>query len=111
MGDLNIPKAEPGDPIHDALTKRGMRIPDHSSRIGSTIASDNQFDQVAFFPGEVEDRRKDSRVFDFDGAVFADYWKQLSTKHSSDQALKNFRAYVRYHLSDHRILWAQFSNR
>lgn len=111
LGDLNIPKAEPGDPIHDALTKRGMRIPAHSSRIASTIASDNQYDQVAFFPGDVEDRRTDSRVFDFDGAVFADYWKQLNAKQSPDQALKSFCAYVRYHLSDHRILWARFSNR
>ena len=95
----------------DSCLRRMLEERGQSYVLGSTIVSDNQFDQVAFFPGEVEDRRKDSRVFDFDGAVFADYWKQLSAKHASYQALKNFRAYVRYHLSDHRILWAQFSNR
>ena len=52
LGDLNIPKAEPGDPIHDALVKRGLDIPSHSTRIGSSIASDNQYDQIAFFPGD-----------------------------------------------------------
>ncbi|MCP3880955.1 MAG: hypothetical protein GY701_21545 [Sulfitobacter sp.] len=28
MGDFNLPQAEPGDPIFDALTKRGLKIED-----------------------------------------------------------------------------------
>ena len=111
LGDLNIPKAQLGDPIYDALTKRGLQVPPHSSRIGSAIASDNHYDQVAFFPGNVGDRRTDTRVFDFDGAVFGGYWTRLSKRYSRNEALKRFRAYVRYHLSDHRLLWSRFCNR
>jgi hypothetical protein len=58
------------------------------------------YDQVAFFPGETGEEFVTSGVFDFDGAVFADLWRQ--------QSKADFKAYVRYHLSDHRPLWAQF---
>jgi hypothetical protein len=39
-------------------------------------------------------------VIDFDGAVFRDLWQA--------RPAKDFRAYVRYYLSDHRPLWAEF---
>ncbi len=110
LGDLNIPKAQPGDPIFTALTKRGLQVPLHSTRIASAIASDNQYDQIAFFPGRVKKRYQTSGVFDFDGAVFANYWRELDQRHSIDKARTLFCDYLRYHLSDHRPLWAQFSN-
>jgi hypothetical protein len=59
----------------------------------------SHYDQVAFFPGETGEEFVTSGVFDFDGAVFADLWRQRSKP--------DFEAYVRYHLSDHRPLWAQ----
>jgi len=100
LGDLNMPKALPGDPIFDALTKRGLHVPAHSSRIGSTIASDNEYDQIAFFPGRTREDFVKSGVFDFDGAIFSRLWR--------DQGQKIFNAFVRFHISDHRIMWAQF---
>jgi endonuclease/exonuclease/phosphatase family metal-dependent hydrolase len=101
LGDFNLPKAVKGDPIYDALTYRGLEIPEHTSKVGSAIASDNQFDQVAFFPGASHDRFTGAmNVFDFDGALFRD----LYTTHTREQ----FLAYSRFHISDHRPLWAQF---
>jgi endonuclease/exonuclease/phosphatase family metal-dependent hydrolase len=101
LGDFNLPKAEPGDPIYKALVSRGLHVPPHSSQIGSAIASDSYYDQIAFFPGATKDRFTGaSNVFDFDGALFADLWQQRPGS--------PFLSYVRYHLSDHRPLWAEF---
>ena len=101
LGDFNLPKAQPGDPIYEALTRRGLHLPQHSTQIGSNLNSDSHYDQVAFFPGETaSDFTGRSGVFDFDGAVFARLW---ATRGRAD-----FQAYVRYHLSDHRPLWAEF---
>lgn len=101
LGDFNLPMAVKGDPIYDALTRRGLEIPPHTSQIGSTIASDNHYDQIAFFPGTTHDRfTGQMNVFDFDGALFADLFQE--------RPLKQFLSYLRYHISDHRPLWAQF---
>ena len=102
LGDFNLPKAAPGDRIFDALVSLGLEVPSHSSQIGSAIASDNQFDQIAFFPGGTKDRFTGAcSVFDFDGAVFQTLW--------TERTPKQFRDYVRYHISDHRPLWAEFT--
>ncbi|HTS72174.1 MAG TPA: endonuclease/exonuclease/phosphatase family protein [Gaiellaceae bacterium] len=101
LGDFNLPKAEPGDAIYKALVSRGLQVPPHSSQIGSAIASDSYYDQIAFFPGTTKDRFTGaSNVFDFDGALFADLWKQRPGS--------PFLSYLRYHISDHRPLWAEF---
>lgn len=100
LGDLNLPKVEPGDPIYDALTERGLVIPRHSTRTGSSIATDNHYDQLAFFPGDTMDDYVRSGVFDFDSCVFAHLFET--------RGLKDFLTFVRYHVSDHRPLWAQF---
>lgn len=101
LGDFNLPKAEPGDPIYEALTRRGLHLPKHSTQIGSTIGTDNHYDQVAFFPGETQQEfTGNSGVFDFDSDLF----KMLREARSPEE----FFAYVRYYVSDHRPLWAEF---
>jgi endonuclease/exonuclease/phosphatase family metal-dependent hydrolase len=100
LGDFNLPKVQQGDPIFDALTARGMILPQHSTQAGSAIASDSHYDQVVFFPGETMNEFVEAGVFDFDGAVFRTLW--------DTRGEKDFLAYVRYYLSDHRPLWAQF---
>jgi endonuclease/exonuclease/phosphatase family metal-dependent hydrolase len=101
LGDFNMPKCEPGDPIFDALTRRGLELPGHSSGIGSSIASDNRYDQIAFFPGGTKDCFiGEMGVFDFDGVIFPDLW------HGRGQG--DFNAYLRYYISDHRPMWMQF---
>ncbi len=101
LGDFNLPKAQPGDPIYEALTKRGLHLPKHSTQIGSSIASDSHYDQVAFFPSETQQEfTGNSGVFDFDGALFRTLWEERTPQ--------EFFSYVRYYVSDHRPLWAQF---
>jgi endonuclease/exonuclease/phosphatase family metal-dependent hydrolase len=103
LGDFNLPKAEPGDRIYDALVSLGLERPEHSSQIGSAIASDSHYDQMVFFPGSTKDRFAGKcNVFDFDGALFQDLWNDPKRNE------KQFREYVRFHLSDHRPLWAEF---
>ena len=103
LGDFNMPKAKKGDPIYNALTKRGLKLPEHSSKIASAIASDNNYDQIAFFPGLKSKFTGRTGIFDFDGALFE---KLFETKTRTQ-----FRSYMRYYVSDHRILWAQFKTR
>jgi endonuclease/exonuclease/phosphatase family metal-dependent hydrolase len=101
LGDFNLPKAVPGDRIFDTLVSLGLEVPPHSSQIGSAIASDSYYDQIAFFPGNTQTRFTGaSNVFDFDGALFQDLWEARPGK--------PFLSYLRYHISDHRPLWAQF---
>lgn len=100
IGDLNLPAVKPGDKIYDALVKRGLRIPEHQSVIGTVITGGKYYDQLAFFPAETGDAFIRQGVFDFDGAVFRDLWQQ--------ETPKEFDAFVRYHISDHRPIWAQF---
>jgi endonuclease/exonuclease/phosphatase family metal-dependent hydrolase len=102
LGDFNLPKASPGDPIFDELTRRGLQLPAHSTQIGSSIAEDNHYDQIGFFPGETQEQFTGrSGVFDFDGALFRTLWET--------RPRQDFLAYVRYHISDHRPLWAEFA--
>ena len=100
IGDLNMPEASPGDPIYDALVKRGLHIPKHQSRIGTTITEGKHYDQLAFFPQDAGSKFLKDGVFDFDGALFQDLWNEESSK--------EFEAFIRYHISDHRPIWAQF---
>lgn len=103
LGDFNLPKAAPGDRIFDALVSFGLEVPPHSSQVGSAIASDNHFDQIAFFPGVTQERFTGAcNVFDFDGALFQDLWND------PQRTPQQFLGYTRYHISDHRPLWAEF---
>ena len=100
IGDMNMPKAEVGDEVYDALRKRGLHIPTHQSRIGTTITEGKHYDQLAFFPGDAGRAYIQDGVFDFDGGVFADLWQARTSS--------EFETYLRYHLSDHRPIWVQF---
>ena len=97
LGDFNIPKAEKGDTIFDALTKRGLVVPEHSTKIASSIMSDAQYDQIAFFPN-IKRKVKASGVFDYDTVIFPGLW---------DQHPSSFKKYCRYYISDHRPMWVQ----
>lgn len=73
--------------------------PGHSTVVGSSIASDNQYDQVAMFPKTTKAWLVDIGVFDFDAVVFKDLWAMGD--------VKQFQGYVRYYLSDHRPMWVE----
>lgn len=97
LGDFNLPKIDLNDPVYKALTRRGLQLPEHSTRIYSNIVNDKQYDQIAFFPG-LKSKIRQHGVFDFDGALFSDLWQENP---------RNFRNYLRYYLSDHRPMWMQ----
>ncbi|HXE37654.1 MAG TPA: endonuclease/exonuclease/phosphatase family protein [Azonexus sp.] len=103
LGDFNMPKCEPGDPIYKALTKLGLELPEHSTQIASSISSSANYDQIAFFP---ETTRKhftgQKGVFDFDTVIFPNLWQNGTNT-------KDFKAYLRYYMSDHRPMWVQLS--
>ena len=101
MGDFNMPKNAAGDPVFNALTRLGLELPDHSSGVGSNLAADKHYDQIAYFPAESKQLVDGATgIFDYDGAVFPDLWSNGANR-------KNFEAYLRYYLSDHRPMWIQ----
>ncbi len=101
LGDFNIPKVEPGDKIYSALRKRGLQRPPHSTQIASSISTDAEYDQIMFLPNKTNKEFTGKiGVFDFDGAIFKTLWDKKTKK--------QFNAYLRYYLSDHRPLWAEF---
>ncbi len=101
LGDFNMPKArrDGGNIVYDALTSRGLVTPGHSTVVGSSIASDNQYDQVAMFPTTTKAWLVNIGVFDFDAVVFKELWDRGKPK--------VFEGYVRYYLSDHRPMWVE----
>jgi endonuclease/exonuclease/phosphatase family metal-dependent hydrolase len=103
LGDFNLPKAVKEDPIFAQLTGQGLVLPEHSTQIGSSIVGDEHYDQIAIFPGPTQQNFEQAAVFDYDGAAFRTLWDKLGEAGRND-----FFAYVRYHLSDHRPLWAEF---
>lgn len=101
LGDFNLPVIDESDPVYKALTRKGLRLPRHSTKVGgSNLNDDSQYDQMAVFPGPMEKAIERSGVFDFDGALFRGLWGETKAQQAK------FRTYVKYYLSDHRPLWA-----
>lgn len=102
LGDFNLPKVHPDDPIFKALTKLGLELPNHSSQIASNLANDAYYDQIAVLPKTTQHTFSGNKgVFDFDTVLFPDLWGNGKNK-------KNFDAYLRYYISDHRPMWMEF---
>jgi hypothetical protein len=76
-------------------------MPEHSTQIGSSIAADAHYDQIAFFAGPTQDHYAgQSGVYDFDGGLFRTLFEERDRS--------EFLAYCRYYISGHRPLWAEF---
>ncbi len=101
MGDFNLPKRDESNTIYPALKSKGLRLPDHSTSMGSNLAGDKDYDQLAFHSGGMQQAYSGlSGVFDFDRApLFSAAWNR-----DPDY----FNAAIKYHIADHRPLWAQF---
>jgi endonuclease/exonuclease/phosphatase family metal-dependent hydrolase len=99
LGDFNLPKAAKGDPIFDALTDRGLRLPPHETRIPTNVSNTADFDQIAVTPGQLS-RITQQGVFDFDGAIFANIYDHSASGY--------WRTCAKYYISDHRPLWIQY---
>lgn len=105
LGDFNMPKptSSGGKLNYGALTDKGLVLPPHSTSVGSAIASDNHYDQVAMLADTTQKWMVDVGVFDFDDVIFPDLW--------SARGEKDFKAYLRYYISDHRPLWVKLAPR
>jgi hypothetical protein len=51
MGGSGKRNVRTSDAIIGALTSKGLELPAHASEVGSNLASDKHYDQIAFFPG------------------------------------------------------------
>jgi endonuclease/exonuclease/phosphatase family metal-dependent hydrolase len=105
LGDFNLPKLADDDPIYKALTSRGLRLPDEEARRisqigGTSLGGLNHYDQIALFPAATTELEQID-VFDFERPMFTDVF--------AHKTLVQFLAYTRFHMSDHRPLWAQFT--
>ena len=102
MGDFNLPVRDDSSTVYRALRAKGLVLPQHSTSMGSNLAGDKDYDQVAFHAGGMHNvYTGNSGVFDFDHApFFADAWNV-----NADY----FNAAVKYHIADHRPLWTEFN--
>ncbi len=91
--------ATTGDPIFEALTDRGLKLPPHTTRIHSNVSNSADYDQIAVTPGMMSKIVKEG-VFDFDGALFANIFDASAPGY--------WRRCAKYYVSDHRPLWMQF---
>ncbi len=98
VGDFNLPRAEPGDPLYEALTRRGLRIPPHETRVPTNVSRDSDYDQLAIVP-HLQRHIADSGVFDFDAVLFGEIWDERRPAH--------WRTCTKYYVSDHRPVWMQ----
>lgn len=100
VGDFNLPEAMPGDPVFEALTDRGLKLPPHSTRIPTNVSNSSDYDQIAVTPGLMS-KIVDEGVFDFDGAIFSNIFDANTPGY--------WRRCAKYYISDHRPLWMQFA--
>lgn len=104
IGDFNIPKLADNDFVSTQLRAFGMQPTNHSSFQGSNLDGREQFDQIAFHPGETKDRfTGKSGVYDYDGTLFRQkIWDDPAYSEAQ------FHAYLRHHISDHRPIWSEW---
>ena len=56
LGDFNLPVQDETDPVFRALTRKGLHLPPHSTKVGgSNLSDDAQYDQMGVFPGAMEE--------------------------------------------------------
>lgn len=99
IGDFNLPRATKGDVIFDALTRRGLRLAPHTTRVPTNVSNTADYDQIAVTPGLLS-RITDIGVFDFDGSIFPEIYDRQTPGY--------WRTCTKYYISDHRPLWLQF---
>jgi endonuclease/exonuclease/phosphatase family metal-dependent hydrolase len=105
IGDFNLPYINEEDEIYRILKKNGLHLPKHQTNlVGTNLSGENDYDEIAFFSGKTNnDFTGNMGVFDFDNVVFDDLWD-----HNDREQQKKFFTYVRYYISDHRPIWAEF---
>jgi endonuclease/exonuclease/phosphatase family metal-dependent hydrolase len=101
LGDFNLTIRDDSSNVYKALNKKGLVLPRHRTAAGSSLSGTYYYDQVAFHAGGMKNAYTgNSGVFDFDHApFFADAW---------NSGPDYFNTTIKYHIADHRPLWAEF---
>ena len=120
LGDLNVPNMDENESTIKALKQFGWSSldyvsnqtigtdPTQLSHVGGTnLGNDKTYDQIALAPTSLRGKVSKYGVFDFDNAIFASKWQQLSAELSHKKATALFSRYMKFHISDHRPLWMQ----
>lgn len=95
LGDFNIDKRSPDNPLFKAFTNTGLHVPFELRQVRSTYGTvPKHYDQIAWFMGGLDlDFTNQAGAIDFSGAVFQDLdLRQMS-----------------YRISDHFPLWVEFN--
>jgi endonuclease/exonuclease/phosphatase family metal-dependent hydrolase len=106
IGDFNTPKANSSDKVYRNLLEGGMVPPTtlHGTTVGGkTMGFNKAYDQLVMFPNTKMKSSATKGVFDFDTVMFPDLWSETDKAQQ-----KRFFAYLRYYISDHRLLWTAF---
>ena len=107
LGDMNIPSIDKKDPVYRRLKRRNMRPLEYHDHIesGSNLKGDKPYDQlVVVKPFSNKLKFQKHAIFAWDNGVFSTLWKQteeIPKKRTEAQ----FRRYVKWAISDHRVLW------
>ena len=105
LGDFNLPKVDASSNVYKVLKSKGLVLPKHSTSMGSNLAGDKYYDQVAFHAGGMQHfYTGNSGVFDFDRTPFF----QAAWDPADDKNVY-FNKAVKYHIADHRPLWVEFN--
>ena len=108
LGDFKVPKREQADPLFATLTGLGLLLPGHSSKIASSISTDAEYDQIAFLPGPMGDRTSHRACSTLTMPCSPPSGTSGGRCRARSRGAASSLAYLRYYMSDHRPIWAQF---
>jgi hypothetical protein len=101
MGQFNLPMILYEDDSFQALRRRGLKLPPHTTSLPMNVSNDASYGQIYFLSGKQIIRATGSGgVFDFDGSVFENLY--------TPYAPRKWRDYVSYYISAHRPIWLEF---
>ena len=98
LGDFNLPKTDLTDKVFNALSAKGLQLPQHSTKVYSNINNDMAYDQIAFLPG-LKSKIIQHGVFSYDNVIFSDLY--------NSKTKEQFKNYLKYYISDHRPMWLE----
>jgi hypothetical protein len=110
LGDFNIFKKT--DATFKALTESGFVLPKALMKdelSGSNVARDKFYDQIAFYKEVRDIENTGAGIFDFYEHAFRDEDKARFAKSYKLADPSKFKDWRTYQLSDHLVMWTEFS--
>lgn len=115
LGDMNIPMMHPSDPVYARLLKHNMEPLEYHNHMeeGSNLKGDKYYSQLVFAEPFSENAKLIRYgIFAFDNVVFEELYRpaeaeaqEKKIKPRETTAYRPFLDYVKWAISDHRVLW------